>query len=228
MGWVRRMMVLVLLLATAAAGVAWLLPRLPEAWNPFAPIDLTGPTGPFTRHKLRALSGNPSACFAALEAAGVVARPLPDGSAGPDCPLRDTTRLTGRFDPVRPLLTCPMAAAWTLYERQVLDPAAQAHFGAGIARVRHLGTLACRDVRGGSRRSQHATANAIDLATLRLTDGRDVTILRDWGRDTPAGTFLRDARDGACRIFAAVLGPERDAAHADHFHLDLGRWRACR
>lgn len=224
---VRRVIVLLLLLASVA-GLAWLLPRLPEAWNPFAPIDLAGPTGPFTRHKLRALASKPEACFAALAAAGVQATPLPDGSAGPDCPLRGTTRLPGRFDPARPLLTCPMAAAWTVYERQVLDPAAERHFGTGIARVRHLGTLACRDVRGGSRRSQHATANAIDLAAIRLTDGRDITVLRDWGRDAPAGAFLRDARDGACRIFAGVLGPDRDAAHANHFHLDLGRWGTCR
>lgn len=224
---VRRVILLACLLASVA-GVAWLLPRLPEAWNPFAPIDLAGPVGPFTRHKLRGLAADPTACFAALDAAGVAATPLPDASAGPDCPLRGTTRLPGRFDPARPVLTCPMAAAWTLYERQVLAPAAQAHFGTGIARIRHLGTLACRDVRGGTRRSQHATANAIDLAVLRLEDGREVSVRRDWGRDTPAGALLRDARDGACRIFAAVLGPDRDAAHADHFHLDLGRWTACR
>jgi hypothetical protein len=221
-------MILLACLLASIAAVAWLIPRLPEAWNPFAPIDLAGPVGPFTRHKLRALAGDPAACFAALDAAGVAATPLPDGSAGPDCPLRATARLPGAFDPARPLLTCPMAAAWTVYARQVLEPAAQAHLGSGIARVRHLGTLACRDVRGGTRRSQHASANAIDLAALRLDNGREVTILRDWGRDTPAGAFLREARDGACRIFAAVLGPERDAAHANHFHLDLGRWSACR
>jgi hypothetical protein len=224
---VRRVILLLMLLG-AAAGMAWLLPRLPEAWNPFAPIDLTGPVGPFTRHKLRGLADDPAACFAALEAAGVTATPLPDGSAGPDCPLRDTTRMPGPFEPAAPLLTCPMAAAWTVYRRQVLEPAAERHFGAGIARVRHLGTLACRDVRGGSDRSQHATANAIDLAAIRLTDGRQITVLRDYGRPSPAGDLLRDARDGACRIFAAVLGPERDAAHANHFHLDLGRWSACR
>ncbi len=224
---VRRVILLVLLLGMAAC-LAWLLPRLPEAWNPFAPIDLAGPTGPFTRHKLRALAGDPVACFAALDAAGVQATRLPDGAAGPDCPLRATTRLPGPFEPARPLLTCPMAAAWTVYERQVLNPAAARHLGTGIERVRHLGTLACRDVRGGTRRSQHAGANAIDLAALRLADGREVTVLRDWGRDTPAGAFLREARDGACGLFSAVLGPDRDAAHANHFHLDLGRWTACR
>lgn len=226
MAGVRRVIVLLLLLALGG-GLALAWRHVPERWNPFAPVVLTEPPGPFTRMKLRRLAGEPEACRAALAEAGVAATLLPDGSAGEDCPLRDTLRLPGPLEPARPLLTCPMAAAWTLYESQVLRPAAQRHFGTGIARVQHLGTLACRNVRGGQRRSQHATANAIDLAALHLTDGRQVSVLRDWGRDTPAGAFLREARDGACRVFGAVLGPERDAAHANHFHLDLGRWSVC-
>jgi hypothetical protein len=222
---VRRVILLLILLALGAALLV--LPRLPDRWNPFAPIVLTEALGPFTRMKLGRLAGDPARCQAVLAEAGIAVTLLPDSSAGADCPLRDTLRLPGRFDPARPLLTCPMAAAWTLYDLQVLRPAAERHFGSGIASVQHLGTLACRNVRGGQRRSQHASANAIDLAALRLEDGRQVSVLRDWGSDSPAGAFLRDARDGACRIFRAVLGPERDAAHANHFHLDLGRWTAC-
>ncbi|MBU2089188.1 MAG: extensin family protein, partial [Alphaproteobacteria bacterium] len=36
------------------------------------------------------------------------------------------------------------------------------------------------------------------------------------------------ARDSACRYFNTVLGPEYNTAHADHFHLDLGKSRICR
>ncbi|QYU66996.1 extensin family protein [Leptolyngbya sp. 15MV] len=79
-----------------------------------------------------------------------------------------------------------------------------------------------------SLRSEHATANAIDIAGFVLRDGRDLTLLRDWPRETEEAGFLRAARDGACRWFRAVLGPEYNAAHRDHFHLDMGRWRACR
>ena len=43
----------------------------------------------------------------------------------------------------------------------------------------------------------------------------------------PAG-FLREVRDGACRYFDVVLGPDYNQAHADHFHLDRGGGRACR
>ena len=42
-----------------------------------------------------------------------------------------------------------------------------------------------------------------------------------------------DLHAGACQGFAAVLGPDYNAAHRDHFHRDQARrgamgWRACR
>ena len=40
--------------------------------------------------------------------------------------------------------------------------------------------------------------------------------------------FLREIRDGACDLFRVVLGPDYNAAHRDHFHLDMGAFRACR
>jgi hypothetical protein len=42
------------------------------------------------------------------------------------------------------------------------------------------------------------------------------------------GQFLCDLRDGACRVFDSVLGPEYNAAHRNHFHLDRGDYRMCR
>jgi hypothetical protein len=38
---------------------------------------------------------------------------------------------------------------------------------------------------------------------------------------TPEAMFLRRLHKGACGIFGTVLGPEANAAHRDHFHLDL-------
>ncbi|BCB71988.1 hypothetical protein HME01_26950 [Vreelandella aquamarina] len=42
------------------------------------------------------------------------------------------------------------------------------------------------------------------------------------------GELLRAARDGACDTFGNVLGPEYNAAHADHFHLGMRGFRLCR
>jgi len=33
--------------------------------------------------------------------------------------------------------------------------------------------------------------------------------------------FLRRLHRSACDVFGTVLGPEANAAHHDHFHLDL-------
>jgi hypothetical protein len=35
-------------------------------------------------------------------------------------------------------------------------------------------------------------------------------------------------RDGACRIFGVTLSPEFNAAHANHFHFDMGARSVCR
>jgi hypothetical protein len=39
---------------------------------------------------------------------------------------------------------------------------------------------------------------------------------------------VRDLHQGACGFFDAVLGPDYNAAHRDHLHLDRGAYRACR
>lgn len=44
----------------------------------------------------------------------------------------------------------------------------------------------------------------------------------------PKAAFLRQVRDGACHGFSAVLGPDYNAAHRDHFHFDRGPYRVCR
>ena len=81
--------------------------------------------------------------------------------------------------------------------------------------------------------SEHARANAVDIAGFRLEDGRRISVAADWNDRGDKGRFLRDVRDGACRLFSTVLSPDYNRAHRDHLHLDeAGRgawgWRACR
>jgi hypothetical protein len=101
--------------------------------------------------------------------------------------------------------------------------------------IEHLGSYACRNVnRGegavpGASRSRHATADAFDVAGLTLADGRRLTVRRDWsGKGAPEDLLLRDAHRGACRFFDGVLGPDYNAAHRDHFHLETGGYSMCR
>jgi hypothetical protein len=55
-----------------------------------------------------------------------------------------------------------------------------------------------------------------------------VVRVTDWNDGDEAADFLREVRDGSCRLFTGVLGPDYNAAHHDHFHLDMGSWQMCR
>ncbi|WP_158007467.1 extensin family protein [Methyloceanibacter stevinii] len=43
-----------------------------------------------------------------------------------------------------------------------------------------------------------------------------------------AKSFLRTIHGDACKVFWTVLGPEANAAHRDHFHLDMRKRRYVR
>ncbi|RZJ07965.1 MAG: extensin, partial [Rubrivivax sp.] len=71
-------------------------------------------------------------------------------------------------------------------------------------------------------------AEALDVTGFMLHGGRRIGVQRDWADAGPDGAFLREVHDGACRWFDGVLGPDYNAAHRDHFHLESGGWRTCR
>ena len=76
--------------------------------------------------------------------------------------------------------------------------------------------------------SQHATANAFDIAGFELADGRAVNLLSHWDGKGPEAQFLREVRDGLCEWFNVTLSPDYNALHADHFHVDMGPYLSCR
>lgn len=204
--------------------------RLPGEWNPWAPLDVSKPPNFLTAWKLGRLRDNPQLCTLALDSSGLRYSPQADTSS--NCPLTNVVRIQGA--PVRLsssfLATCPVAVAFALFERHGLQPAAQRVFGQPVAQVDHLGSYACRNVynRAEGRLSQHATANALDIAGFRLKDGQRIELLKDWSGEGPKAQFLRQVREGACDSFNTVLGPDYNAAHRNHFHLDMGGWRVCR
>lgn len=232
----RLILPALLLLLLAAGGGAWLAGvRPPPRWDPFAPPDLMEEPGPWTAWKLARLREDPALCLSTLGRTDLPHAPAPDRPLRQGCGYRDAVRVdpTGLGSRDSFVVTCGVAAAWVLFLRHAVQPAAREHLGQEVARVETLGTYNCRDIGGGlgealRRRSQHATANAIDVSGFVLADGRRVTLLRDWQGDDADARFLRAVRDGACRFFRVVLGPDYNAAHADHFHLDMGPSRACR
>ncbi len=83
----------------------------------------------------------------------------------------------------------------------------------------------CRNVNGSAdgNLSFHAFADALDIVGFRLEDGRTVTVEGGWADAlSPEGRLLRFAHDAACGHFTTTLGPEANALHRDHLHVDLG------
>ncbi len=195
---------------------------------PWTPLDLTAPLGWATAGKLARLRDYPAECRALLTAAGVSFTEVPPRADGPGCSLRDTVHVTDPGVPLRPgglVLSCPLAAALTVYARHVVIPAARAA-GERATAITDFGSYNCRRIAGTDRPSEHATANAVDVSGLRLTHS-DVVVARDWRDDGRRGRLARALRDGACRVFGVVLSPDYNPAHHDHLHLDMGRGRVC-
>jgi hypothetical protein len=239
----RRGIKWLLLLALIAAGALAALSfarRHPQD-VPWTKLDLKRPVGTFTGRKLAALGEDPALCRTLLSDAGVAYRALPPREEGPNCSFSDAVRFGeggSRTIDLRPAdvgTSCPVAAALALWEWHVVQPAARRHFGRRVAQIEHFGSYSCRRLYGREDGdwSEHATANAFDVAAFRLEGGRRVSVIAGWSGTAADAAFLREVRDGACRLFSTVLSPDYNAAHRDHLHLDQARrgvrgWRGCR
>jgi hypothetical protein len=101
--------------------------------------------------------------------------------------------------------------------------------GSSLKAVENLTSFECRGRNGiaDAKLSEHGKANALDIHSFRLANGK-VVVLTD-------PQVPKDFRDGlrksACAQFTTVLGPGADGFHEDHIHVDLlerrGGYRIC-
>ena len=193
------------------------------------PADLGEPLGAATMWKLASVRDDPKWCRAVLGFDKVAFAPVADKVTAPGCGWQGAVRLTGPgLSPRGATMTCPLAVALTVWEHDVVRPAVRAELKTSLTGLDHYGTYNCRPIAGTDRSSQHATANAVDIAAFRLARGPAITVARDWRGDGPRAAFLRRVHDGACRVFGTTLGPDYNAAHHDHLHLDMAQWSYCR
>lgn len=179
-----------------------------------------------------ASSSSAEACYAGLEALPITFRRLPPRRTPEGCGFDDGVQLLDIGVPVGGLTAMSCPAAGGLY-RWVLDgvqPAAQRHFGEPVVRIDSYGTYACRGVnsRPGAKLSEHAYANAVDVASFRLESGRTIRVESGWRAGGAETAFLKDVHGAACRTFQIVIGPDGDQYHQDHIHMDMGRGPYCR
>lgn len=205
---------------------------LPSYYNPFVPLELSDPPNRLTHFKLQRLT--PERCQSLLAQANqrklISSQPVAD-SAG-ECPLAGVVRVRD-FGSVKLsssfLASCPLALSSALFVEQQARPLTEQLMASRLTRIDHLGSFACRNIyhRPAARRSEHASAQALDISGFRLADGRHITVLRGWKEDKNAA-WLQALLSASCRYYGNGLGPDYNVAHANHFHLGMRGYGLCR
>lgn len=221
---------LTMMILSVACGVGYRY--LPSYYNPLAPLELSDPPNWLTQFKLKRLT--PARCQTLLQQANeqklITSQPVAD-SAG-ECPLTNVVRVRD-FGVVKLsssfLASCPLALRSALYVGQQAAPLTERLMMSQLTRIEHLGSYACRNIyhRPDARRSEHASAQALDISGFILADGRHVTVLRGWKQEESA-TWLRTLLSASCHYYGNGLGPDYNAAHANHFHLGIRGIGLCR
>lgn len=168
----------------------------------------------------------PPACLAALAASGAGYIRLADFATDAGCRVDAAVRvhqLAGAGLSAPFVASCPLALALQRHAEARLQPTAQRLLGSPVTTIEHVGSFACRRVRGrpNGPLSQHAFARALDVTGFVTADGQRITLATDWrGGDPATGRFLREiaARPAP---FSSVITPDHDALHHDHIHFGV-------
>ncbi|WP_313652419.1 extensin family protein [Pantoea sp.] len=230
----RTLILFLLLIALGWGSLPWLKQHLPPPFNPFTPLSVTDPPGWMTQMKMKRLAGNASACLDVMrraQQAGWVSfseRPPITG----ECPISHPLRIQ-KLGPVSLsssfLASCPMAVASTMYALQSRQQTIR-DMHSPLVRINHVGSYACRNIyhRAQGRRSEHATADALDITGFQLADGQQLVVSRHWQQPAEKAAMLHTLWRGGCAVFGNALGPDYNAAHATHFHLGMRGTGYCR
>lgn len=137
---------------------------------------------------------------------------------------------------VEPVVTvrCGMALAFAEWAQKVVAPMAKLYLDDEPTVIGTSGSYTCRFRRGGrniAAFSQHAFANAIDVASISFKERKPLQIRVPDENAEGERLFQAAIRGGGCAFFTTVLGPMTNAAHADHLHFDMaerrGGFRLC-
>jgi hypothetical protein len=156
-------------------------------------------------------SGTPT-CAAHAETSHIEAQliadsPLKDGCGWlKPCACRPPAQ-SASYDKV----TCEAAVALALWFEHDVQPVAQEMFGQRVASIQSFGSYSCRNIIGNSQwknwRSEHATANAVDVGAFNLVDGRRISVAQHWKGDGVEARFLRAVRRAPAAISAWRSAP---------------------
>lgn len=203
-------------------------PDAPETAAPVEPAEPAGAEGQPAREAAPPRVYQ-TACPAVIMGL-VEAKTLPPIEA-PQCGEHSPLEVTGVLANGRMVklsspatLTCEMASALPGWVEDV-DGYVFARDNTRVETLTVGTSYMCRNVNNaeGGRLSEHAFANGLDVVGFALEDGRSIAVESGWrGTEAQGSRVLRFAHDAACSRFMTTLGPEANALHRDHLHIDMG------
>ncbi len=126
-------------------------------------------------------------CAMMLADTGVVYRhiePLRDGRCGTPAPIELSAIGANPSVAVTPpaRVTCGLAASLSAWSDAILQKAARTHLDDTITGIRNVASYVCRNRYGSldKRISEHARANALDMAAFKTQSGTWITVLDLW------------------------------------------------
>jgi hypothetical protein len=131
------------------------------------------------------------------------------------CGVEDAVRVTS-VSGVRlsqaATVDCSIAKALNSWVDEVAQPA----FDGRLVELQIAAHYVCRSRNNvkGAKVSEHGRGRAIDISAFILSNGKVLTVARDYNR------LLRRIYKAGCNYFMTTLGPGSDGYHEDHFHFD--------
>jgi hypothetical protein len=197
----------------------------PPKPNPAVRVVVNTPEAePSPAPKQASQTPDSGSCFSKLKSMRVDFLPQPAGRGS--CSVAEAVLLrsvsVGRREvklPDRPIVNCAFALKFAEWVKATGVPLSRLYTGPGYQ---------CRGRNGASsgKLSEHGHGNAVDIERMQLANGQVL-----WVKNARSEATLQGMRKLACQHFTTVLGPGANAAHAEHFHLDLatrrGGYRIC-
>ena len=222
-------------LLVLAAAIIFRQGVLPAAYTPLPVLDIDRPLPLVVDWQLSELRRDTTLCRRVIAGSDQLsARPVPPRAIVNGCGWRNAVRVSqagGARIGIR-RVSCEVAAALALWMVHDVQPLAQKILNARVVSFQNFGTYSCRNIIGSrfwrKVRSQHATANAIDISSFKLSNGTTVSVNRHWRGSQDKSQFLRAIHQRACSYFRVALSPDFNRAHHDHFHFDRGAFLRCK
>ncbi len=201
--------------------------------EPKTQVTILLPVPPVAKIVIPPLSTQPEGqCRDALRSLGMSFETLATSVNSGLCNVADPVKLSAFSAggenitfPDGPILNCSFALRFGEWLKTEGAPIARKTASSALDKFYTGPGFQCRGRNGDgtAKISEHGYGNAVDITFVKLKNGRTFQVKDALDPMSPAYRTLAEFRASGCKYFTTVLGPGTNAAHAEHFHFDMGK-----